>query len=437
MKADTPVAVIGGGWAGLAAAVDLSAQGHRVCLLEARRSLGGRARSIVVSGTELDNGQHLMLGAYKATLNLLTRLGVDPFTVMERHRLCLYMRRRGMAPLSFSVAPLPAPFNLLGGMLRCQGLSLGERSKTVLAISRFLASRPSSRGMQTAAAALVQVGTPASAQRDLFAPLCLAALNIDLDRADANLFRDTLRRVFLSRRSCSDLLIPSAQLTAIVAEPALHYLERQGVDLRLGVKVTGLKLDDGGVRAVQVSDSTVPVKAIVIAANPVAAQRLLPPAMQTAFSYRRSPICTVYLKYPEPVNLEAPMVGLVGYRAQWLFDRSVCHQPGWIAAVISGWGPEGPAQRTELEARVTGELERLYPDWPPPMLCRAITERHATYRATPEAERTRPAYETGIPGLLLAGDYTATGLPATLEGAVESGVQCAKLLAQCSPPRER
>ncbi len=437
MKAEAPVAVVGGGWAGLAAAVELCAQGHQVCLLEAGRCLGGRARGIAVSGTELDNGQHLMLGAYEATLNLLTRLGVDPSTVLQRHRLSLHMRRRGMAPTRFAVSPLPAPFNLLGGMLRCQGLTQAERGKTALAVSRFLAAGSSNQGMQTAAAALTRVGTPASALRDLLAPLCLAALNIDLDRADANLFRHTLRRAFLSGRSSSDLLIPSAQLKAIVAEPAREYLERHGVDLRLRAKVTGLKLDGGGPRAVQVGDSTIAVKAIVIAVNPVAAQRLLPPAVKAGFSYCRSPICTVYVKYPRSVTLESPMVGLVGYRAQWLFDRSVCHQPGWIAAVISGWGPEGQAERAELEANVTEELAQLYPDWPAPTLCRAVSERHATYMATPEAERTRPGYETGVPGLLLAGDYTATGLPATLEGAVESGVQCAKLLAQWSLPREK
>jgi hypothetical protein len=177
-----------------------------------------------------------------------------------------------------------------------------------------------------------------------------------------------------------------------------------------------------------VGERRIPATAVILCTDPSASQRLLPPEARHGFSYHPSPICTVYLKYEESVHTEHPMVGLVGYRAQWLFDRSVCGQPGWIAAVISGWGPGSTAERQALENEVAREIAELYPTWPRPILSRAITQKQATHAPTCAAEATRPSHLTSVDGLLLAGDYTDTGLPPTLEGAVHSGVECAKHL---------
>lgn len=436
MAVDAPIVIIGGGWAGLAAAVELAGQDRPVCLLEARRTLGGRAGVVRLHGTCLDNGQHLLLGAYGQVLQLLDRLGIHQHTVFSRARLTLHMRRRGRPPLTLSVSRLPAPLHVLSGLLRSTGLSATDRWRGAVALSRFVLGRTGDRPGRTVAETLRTLGTPTPVIEGLLAPLCLAALNLDIEQADATLFRNTLRRAFLSGRSDSDLLIPAVSLESLVAGPAQRHLDAHGVDVRLRSPVTGLDVSENRVIGVWVGERRIPAAAVILCTDPSTSRRLLPPEAQHGFAYRPSPICTVYLKYEDAVHTEHPMVGLLGYRAQWLFDRSVCGQPGWIAAVISGWGPGNSAERQRLEQEVADDIAELYPTWPRPVLSKAVTQKQATHAPTCAAEASRPSQLTPIDGLLLAGDYTATGLPPTLEGAVHSGVECAKYLTAPRGSRE-
>jgi hypothetical protein len=140
------------------------------------------------------------------------------------------------------------------------------------------------------------------------------------------------------------------------------------------------------------------------------------------------PICTIYLQYPPEVRLDAPFVGVVGMHTQWVFDRRVCGSPGLMAVVIGADGPHMEQDNAELSGRISAELGHLFPHWPPPQQIKVIREKRATFTSTPGIDARRPGAETPVRGLWLAGDYTATDLPATLEGAVMSGIHCARAL---------
>jgi hypothetical protein len=144
------------------------------------------------------------------------------------------------------------------------------------------------------------------------------------------------------------------------------------------------------------------------------------------FAY--APICTVYLQYPPAVTVEPPMSGLLGGLGQWLFDRRLCRQDGLLAVVISGHGEHEQLDNSDLGQRISDELAALYPHWPRPEKHFVIREKRATFVCDPDSDDYRPAHATATANAWLAGDYTATGYPATLEGAIRSGRECAATL---------
>lgn len=429
-------AVVGGGWAGCAAAVALLDGGAGVTLFEAARTLGGRARAIETNGRMLDNGQHIMLGAYAATLRLMRRVGVDPDRALLR--LPLQMRYpAGTGGMDFVAPRLPAPLHTLVALLRARGLDRADK----LALARFTTSaRWMDWGLHddcTVAELLARFDQTERLVRLMWRPLCLAALNTPPERASAQVFLAVLRDSLGARRAASDMLVPRVLLDALFPEAARHYLDGRGAAVRTGSRVDGLVPDGAGWRLHTGADAQT-FDAVVLATPPWQTAALLRPldgvadtvGQLDALAYE--PIATVYLQYAAGVRLPLPFCALAdapqdGRWGQFVFDRGRLDpgQDGLLAVVVSGADPAGDVGQEALVAAIASQLADAFglPALAAPLWSRVITEKRATFACTPALDR--PANATALPGLVLAGDYTACDYPATLEAAVRSGVTAA------------
>lgn len=433
------VVIVGAGWAGLAAGVALARQGLQPRILEAGPNPGGRARRVELDGRPLDNGQHLLLGAYTAVLELIKTLGVDESEVLMRLPLDLELRSpRGFA-LRLRTPALPAPLHLAWGLLTADGLALSERLAALRGLPGLM--RRSGGEDMSVSGLLRRHGQPPAVIERLWAPLCLGALNAPPDQASAAVFLQVLKEAFGGRRAASQLLIPRRDLEAVLPGPACAYLRRRGAELHLRAPVEALEVSGGHIRGVRSRAGRIEAETVILATGPRAARRLLSPLAGTADLVRdldalaAAPITTVYLRYPPQTALPRPMLGLLDGPGQWVFDRRHSGQPGVMAVVISGEGPHDRLDKAALAAQVAGQLAALFPHWPAPADSRVIREKLATFRCRPGVERHRPEHRGPLPGLWLAGDYTDTGLPATLEGAVRSGLKCAQhVLAEIHRP---
>ncbi|MCL6486144.1 MAG: NAD(P)-binding protein, partial [Janthinobacterium lividum] len=229
--------VIGAGWAGCAAAMELARAGHGVTVFEAARTLGGRARRVERENTVLDNGQHILLGAYTETLRLIKLAGQDPAELILTQPLQMrYPADSG--GMDFIAPRLPAPLHLAWALLRAQGLSFADK----LALMRF-STAMRTMGWQlyhdcTVSELLLRFDQTEQLNRLMWHPLCLAALNTPPERASARVFLNVLRdSLGASRRRASDMLIPKTNLSALFPEAAARYLAQHGGDVRMGAKV--------------------------------------------------------------------------------------------------------------------------------------------------------------------------------------------------------
>jgi squalene-associated FAD-dependent desaturase len=404
------VAVIGGGWAGLAAAVELTAAGIATTLYEAGRVFGGRARGVELDGRRLDNGQHILLGAYRETLALMRRVGADPDQLLARHPLQV----ANNAGFRLALPKLPAPLNVAWGLLAARGVGLGEKLRTARWMQGIKA-----RGFRldadcTVAEWLDAAGQTGQLRRHLWEPLCLAALNTPAERASAQLFANVLRDSLGSaRREDTDLLLPRCDFSRLLAEPATGWLSEHGATLRPNTRVRSLH---AGVKAVTIDGED--FAAAIIATAPQHAGRLWP-ALAGSIDYE--PIATAYLQCSAETRLPFPLLSLPGPCGQWVVDRG----DGLLAFVLSGHGDWEALDDRALARQLADELD-LGQDlgWH-----RVIREKRATFSCRPNLPRppTRLA-----PRLFLAGDYSWAEYPATLEGAVRSGRRAAGLALSTS-----
>ncbi|MGH8679921.1 MAG: hydroxysqualene dehydroxylase HpnE [Burkholderiales bacterium] len=416
------VAIIGAGWTGLAAAVALVGEGAAVEVFEASRHLGGRARRVMVEGLELDNGQHILIGAYAEALRLMRVVGVDA----EHAFLRLPLELRSASGFRLRAARLPPPFHLLVGLLRAEGVGLGDRIATARLVAAHRRRSYRLRQDETVQAWLER--QPEMVRTALWEPLCTAALNTPVARASAQVFLNVLRDTIEGDRGASDLLLPRIDLTALFPEPAAGYVTSRGGAVHLGAAIRRIERAPQGFRV----DGHEHFTHVIVACASQHAGGLIAGFTGLGSLANRleridhEPIYTCYLQYPEPIALPFPMLGLRGGLAQWAFDRgSLSGHRGLIACVLSGSGAHESLAQEELAAALHVELSHALPGLPAPRWTRVIAERRATFSCRVGLDR--PPNATPIPNLLLAGDYTASEYPATLEAAVRSGVAAARL----------
>jgi squalene-associated FAD-dependent desaturase len=413
----TTLCVVGGGWAGIAAAVHGVLRGFEVTLLEMAPQLGGRARRVEADGLELDSGQHILIGAYTATLDLMRAVGVDPQQVLLRRPLELVypdgsgLRLRPGSPLpAFARAVLAAP-----------GWSWSERLGLARAAASWALARFRCDPTLTVDRLVARLAPRVRAE--LVEPLCVAALNTPSDQASAAVFLRVMRDALFSGPGSADLLLPRCTLSELLPAPASQWLEAHGAEVRLGCRAGALERRG---HAWHVDGH--PFDRVVLACSASEAARLARhaqpqwAAMAAAFEYE--PIVTVYLRSAGS-RLPHPMVALRSddeRPAQFVFDLGALGGiPGVFAAVSSGasrWAERGAEVSGAATAR---QLKSAFAPatWQEePQVIRVLTDKRATFRCVPQMSRPSPHVADGLQA---AGDYIDGPYPATLEGAVRSG----------------
>ncbi len=393
----TQVAVVGAGYAGMAAAVSLAERGVRVTVFESAAVPGGRARRIDSQGHALDNGQHILIGAYSALYRLMRTVGVAANALL---RVPLEVRYAG----SFHFRR--GALGLAGGLLTARGISLAERLGAARFVARLRRTRFRLANDTSVSELLAQQGQDGRIGRYLWRPLCVSALNTPPERASANVFLAVLRDTLGAGAAASDLVLPRVDLSQLFPEPAAEFVRAHGGEVRLQSPVKDLD-------ALRQE-----FEHVIVAVGPHQLKTVVPEAQE--YSYQ--PIYTCYLQYAEAVRLPFPMLGLAEGMVQWVFDRgALLGEKGRLACVISAQGDHQQMTLDEIAERCHRELSTAIGALAKPQWWRVIAEKRATITCAPGPKLLPPS----IPGVQFAGDYTDPEYPPTLEAAVRSGVRAA------------
>ncbi|MBF0162840.1 MAG: FAD-dependent oxidoreductase [Magnetococcales bacterium] len=433
------ILVLGAGVAGLTAALHLADAGQRPVLLEAAKAAGGRARSWFdpACDEELDNGPHLLMGAYTHTLQLLDRLGTRGLLLEEKTpRFTFWDPALGWQ--SLRCPEWPAPWHLLHALFRFAPLSRPDCWR-VMRLLPDLLRQAEHLEQQSVTQWLARHGQGGEICQRLWYPLCLATLNEPAASANAALFVRVLQRLFLSDRAAARPLLPRRPLSHLFANPARQAILAAGGEVRCQCRVQHLEWSGRTLQALHSSQGVWPrPRAVVIALPHTALARLLPAwaAERQITALHSAPIVSVHLRYPCAATLPVALLGLPLAASQWILDRNRLlpleeqdpRAPGRFSAVLSGAYRECHWSAQHLIDSVHQDLTRLLPALASvrPAAARVVKEPRATFAAWPGCARYRPGSQTPWENVWLAGDWTATGLPATLEGACQSGREAAQ-----------
>jgi squalene-associated FAD-dependent desaturase len=443
--------IVGAGWAGLAAAVSAVEHGWQVELFEAATLAGGRARSL---GTQpnrptpshaeampLDNGQHILIGAYSDTLALMRKVGVKPEAVL--HRLPLDLRFADDSGLS--LPNWPAPLNVLAGIARARGWTLRDKALLLKACAQWQWAGFTCEAHWTVTTLCAQSRVPVRVMQTLIEPLCLSALNTPISRASAAVFLRVLHDALLSGVGSSDLLVPRVDLGALLPAPALRWLKARGAKVHVGHRVTAEALANLHADFADASEQ----RHTLLACPPWEAARLIakinPAWAQDAAALKHEAIATVYLQCADPSfqGLARPMMALrsdgetadtsqllaiegrtmAAGPAQFIFDRgALTQQHGLLACVVSA----SVGTREILAAQVLQQVQQQL-GLAHLSVVQTVVEKRATLACTPNLQRPSAFI---APKLWACGDYVAGPYPSTLEGAVRSGQEVVAQLGQ-------
>lgn len=428
---DNPVIVIGGGFAGLSAAALLADRGVPVAVLEARGRLGGRATAFAdrETGERVDNGQHVLFGCYTETMAFLRRIGAEAHVRIQPALEVPFIDPGGRRTV-LRCPRLPPPLHLVAGVLRWRGLPLRDRLSALrLAPVLFRSGRRFALHGETVAEWLHAHGQSEGLISGLWEPLAVAALNQPLNEASAAPFAAVLTRMFGRDPAAASIVLPTRPLDEMYAVPARRFIEAKHGCVRTDA-LARVAVDDDGVSAVEVRGERIPARTVIstvpwhalghLFADPPAA---LGPLLADAAVTASKPIVTVNLWYDRPV-MDEPFVGLVGRKIHWIFDkrRVFGESSSHLSLVTSAADALAPLSRDELIALAAREVSGALPGARQATLLRGtvVRERRATFSLA-AGQPARPSTRTPVPGLFLAGDWIDTGLPSTIESAVQSG----------------
>lgn len=432
--------ILGGGFAGLSAAAALAEGGARVCVLEKKPHAGGRAYSFLDAETKqpIDNGQHLFMGCYTQTRKFLRRVGTEDKLALFKDVRVDFRDAEGRADALVCPAALGAPLHLAFGVLGLKGLTWGDKLG-LLAFDRALRAvkgdgpLPAELDRLTVRRWLDSLGQSRRIQERLFDPIALGVLNDDPSVAAATGFVQALRRMFFVDVEGTRLGLSSVGLSELYTDAARELIERRGGRVVLSARAAELVEDKGRVLGVRLeSGETLLAEETVSTLAPWDLKKVaLPASLRGPWEdLKPAPIVSLSLWLDRPVVAE-PLVGLLGTEIQWVFNKTaILGLPGpeqYLALVISGAHKHvglDPKALLELAKR---DLARCFPEFQKATIKRwkAVKEPFATLSPTPGSEAVRPEPGQGVPGFRWAGDWTRTGLPATIESAVVSGHKAA------------
>ena len=441
------VIVIGAGWAGLTAAVELSSRGARVLVLEARPQLGGRATAFQdrVTGERVDNGQHVLFGCYRQTFRFLSVIGADRNVRLQPGLDVVLVDREGRRTRLKS-SPAPAPLNVLGAVFDWDALGLVDRIAVLRIAHPVRLAQRQARGDETVRAAspgetvenwLIRNGQTPRLRELLWEPLALAALNQAPRHAAAPAFARVLAELFGSHQQDSALGIPTQPLDRLYAIPAREFIEAHGGEVRVGAPARA-RLRSGTATGVDIRGEQLGSRVVISAVPWFSLSSLFPdsherpaalvPILAAADAMASSPIVTVNLWLDRPV-LDVLFVGLPGRTMHWVFDKRSAWgaEVSHLALVSSGADSVVSRPNDDLVEMAQRELLDALPEARRARLTHAtvVREKRATFSLAP-GQPARPGTRTPVPGFYLAGDWIDTGLPGTIESAVTSGYWAAE-----------
>jgi squalene-associated FAD-dependent desaturase len=432
------IAVLGGGLAGITAALECADAGAEVTLYESRPRLGGATFSIRRDGHWLDNGQHVALRCCTAYRRLLATLGTDRYLDIQPRLSILVLDGAGNRA-TFARTALPAPLHLAKALLSYRHLSMRDRAAAARAVIALRKLDPGDPRLDetTFGAWLRAHGQSRDAIDRLWDLIALPTLNLHADDASLALAAFVFRTGVLDESDACDIGVPTVPLQRLHGEAAGAAPRTRGVRVRLRTKVERVVPVDDGFE-LRLRDGSERVDRVVSALPPQVAAELLPPGIVSAEEAEQlgtSPIVNVHLHYDRRV-LDAPFAAAVGSPVQWLFDRtasSEVERGQFLSLSLSGADEELALTRARLVERSAKAVARMLPAARAAQLLDSAVTREpaATFRGAPGSARLRPPARTDLPGLALAGAWTDTGWPATMEGAVRSGsAAAAHVLAQ-------
>jgi squalene-associated FAD-dependent desaturase len=435
------VCVIGGGLAGITASIALAETGADVTLLEARPRLGGATCSFSRDGLTVDTGQHIFLGCCSAYRGLLDKLGMTGHAPMQ-DRFDVTVLAPGGRKARLRRTALPGPLHMLPALGRYPFLSLTERlsvSRPALAM-RFVDPGKPAVDQQRFGDWLAARGQTERARRALWDLFSVSALNIAGDDASLALAAVVVKTGLLGKNNAADIGVPALPLGELHGDAGATLLGKLGARVSLGAKVTAIEPGDGGgyrVRLGPEADDELAVDAVVLAVPHEKAAPLMPPGALPSSTVAAwsglgaSPIVNVHVIYDRPV-MDLPFVAAIDSPVQWVFDRtriSGMDRPGhqYLAISLSAADEYADTPVAQLQEQFVPALAELFPAARDARVAEFFVtrERRATFRQAPGSGALRPKAATRRPGLVLAGAWTDTGWPDTMEGAVRSGLAAA------------
>lgn len=431
-----PIVILGGGLAGLSAGCRLAEEGVPVLLLERRGVLGGRASSLPGwdGEVEVDNCQHILLKCCTHLLDFYRQIGIAekikwysriPFLGLENRLAYLYSSQ------------LPYPFHLLPSLLRYPFLKRSHRYALLLGIARLWAMPPNKVPEISVGEWLKAIHQPTPAVEYFWEPILVSALNESVNRASLKYARQVIAEGFLGSRNSYEMGVPSCPLTALYGPPCEEFITRRGGQIRLRITATQLDIRGNRCLGVQTSEDYIPARSVISAVPYEAFLKLLPrqwlrePPFKDLELLGSSPIVAVYFWFDRPIT-SLPQVALLGRRFQWMFNKGVHFRlsegGGYIGLVWSAAREVEGKTREEILRIAREDLLTAFPRARSARILREVVvrESRATFSVFPGCDEYRPDTRTPIQNLYLAGDWTQTGWPATMEGAVISGRKAAE-----------
>lgn len=445
------VIIFGGGISGLSAAVELSTQGCKVLILEQRQNLGGRVYSFVdtVTGDIVDNGQHLMMGCYHATRRYLKIIGTEHLAHLQGALRIDFLHPKGLQS-AFTCPALPAPVHVFAGLLGFKAVPLSDRWKMLkVAMNLISTSQAKERELDqmTADEWLTQMGQSKMSRKHLWDVITIGALNNYPQNASALMLFRVLRAAFFGKRQNSSLLIPRVGLSKLFVVPAVQLIRKHGGTVQIGIQVKSFDFDKERITSVRTSDGKKFRAKTYISAVPwyeFERFKLTTHTKQSKkFLFHSSPIIAIHLWLDREVT-DLEFAAMLETRVQWIFNKTKLLQAvkpmssgagrQYLSLVISGAQEFVGLSKEQLVKIATEDLRLVLPQARNAKVVHSIVikEKRATFTPQPELETLRPDTRTDFLNLFLAGDWTDTGYPATIEGAVSSGKKAAAQLQICN-----
>ncbi len=421
------VVVVGGGLAGLAASARLADGGCRVTLLESRRRCGGRAASFEdpVAGGLVDACQHVAMGCCTNFIDLVSHAGLGD--AIRRDRTLWFIGPEGHRSRCTPSAWLPAPLHLAPLLLGMRHFSWREKASLAWGMLRLARSVSSQQAdAPTALEWLRHVGQPERVITLFWQPVIESALGESIDLVDVAAARKVVVDGFLAHRDAATLVVPTEPLGRLFGERFVEWLRQRGATVETSQAVTGIEWDrEGRITGVTCGESRIAADAVVLAVPWKAAGRLAPDLVVSGDDHlAASPITAVHLWFDRQV-IDLPHAVLVGRVSQWVFrgDEHDATDGGYCQVVISASRGLLGGDRRAVVDQVVGELRDVFPAAQHAVLreAKVVTDPTAVLSVRPGVDALRPAAVTARPNLVLAGDWTATGWPSTMEGAIRSG----------------